>query len=85
MNSWLIAISVYLIVALVCYIAILVFFPPTPRISEHKPTDSSPQMPANHEKLRHWDPVVLIGFPLVVILSPLFLVIASLGQARKKS
>jgi hypothetical protein len=83
MKFWLIAILAYLVVAVVSYVAILVFLRPQPLISEHM-HDDLPHETHSDRKLRRWDAVALIGFPVTLVLSPMILLFSLLWRVRKK-
>ena len=83
MKILLMVILAYLIMAIVSYVAILVFLRPQPLVSERAQDDSRDEMRSGGQKSRDWD-VVLVGLPVAVLLSPMVLLVCLYGRARKR-
>jgi hypothetical protein len=79
MSTWIIIGVIWLMVGLLCYAAILRFFPPTPRIHRSRLGSASEGVQSRPFSIRDFPQMVIILIPTAV-LSPLLLVCPYLLQ-----
>ena len=82
MSTWIIIGVIWLVVGLLCYVAILRFFPPTPRIHCSRLGSTSEGVQPRPFSIHDFPRIVIILIPTAV-LSPLLLVILTCYRLRK--